>query len=457
MPGLNFQNPPNTVPIIPIRADDLPSWCARATDIARSWVSSAGFEAKPGQHCLLPSADGALEAVLLGIDAPERYALAPLVGVVPAGNYAVDARWSVEEHERTALGWALACYRFDRYKKYATPLPALCVTSACDRGRLEAAVRAHCQVRDLINTPTEDLGPAELADAVFELGEEFGASVKQIVGPELLEGGYRAIHAVGRASHRDPRLVDLQWGDAAAPRLTLVGKGVCFDTGGLDLKPANGMRLMKKDMGGAAHAIGLARMVMAARLPVRLHLLVAAVENAVSGDAYRPGDIITAKNGMTIEIDNTDAEGRVILSDALVEAGEHDPDLVMDFATLTGAARVALGPDVPAMFCSSDSTAQGISAAAARTGDPLWRLPLHQPYRKMIDSPFADIVNSAASPLGGAIIAALFLQDFLPKDTDWVHFDLMAWNSSSRPGRPEGGEAMGLHALFDYLRGRYGS
>ena len=320
--------------------------------------------------------------------------------------------------------------------------------------RVRGQVAGIYRVRDLVNTPAEDMMPEHLSDAVKTMAGEFNAKVAEIVGDALLKKNFPAIHAVGRAASHAPRLIDLRWGKSNHPKLTLVGKGVCFDSGGLDLKPASGMRLMKKDMGGAAHAIGLAHMIMSAGLPVRLRMLVPAVENAVSGNAYRPGDVVTSRKGLSIEIDNTDAEGRVILCDALTEAAAETPDLVIDFATLTGAARVALGTDLPAMFCNHDQVAQGLADSAASVHDPVWRLPLYRPYRELIDSPIADIVNSGG-PYGGAITAALFLQDFVPAATPWVHFDLMAWNLRSRPGRPEGGEAMGLRAILDYLRVRY--
>ena len=456
MSAISFQIQANACPIVALTADELAHWCNAASPAQVKWVESLGYTARPGEKCLLSNTDGELAAVLIGVDAePDRFALAGLANSLPDRQFFLEGDWSAEQEERMALGWALAAYRFARYKKNEGPVPVLAISERCNRTRIEAAVAAHYQVRDLINTPTEDLGPAELGEAVVALGSEFGAEVTSIVGDDLLAANMRAIHAVGRASNRPPRLVDLVWGEHDWPKLTLVGKGVCFDTGGLNLKPAAGMRLMKKDMGGAAHAIGLARMVMAANLPVRLRVLISAVENAVSASAYRPGDIITAKNGMTIEIDNTDAEGRVILCDALTVAGEESPELIIDFATLTGAARVALGTDLPAMFCTKDATADGIRVACERTGDPVWRLPLFKPYRKLIDSPVADIVNSAASPFGGAIVAALFLQDFVADDADWVHFDLMAWNIRARPGRPEGGEAMSMHALFHYLCGRF--
>ncbi len=311
-------------------------------------------------------------------------------------------------------------------------------------------------VRDLVNTPTEHMGPSELADAVMLEADRFGAEVVCVAGDELLTENFPAIHAVGRASHRKPRLLELNWGNEDAPVLALVGKGVCFDTGGLDLKPAAGMLLMKKDMGGAAHALALARLVMENNLPVRLKLLIPAVENAVAGNAYRPGDVIPSRKGLSIEIGNTDAEGRVVLSDALAYACESLPDLVIDFATLTGAARIALGADLPPLFSNRDEVAEGIQQAGDESEDPLWTMPLYQPYRKLIESPIADINNAGKSSFGGCITAALFLEHFVDPAISWVHIDTFAWNQSDRPGRPQGGEALGLRAVFRYLQTRYG-
>jgi len=298
--------------------------------------------------------------------------------------------------------------------------------------------------------------PEQLANAMLMLGQEFGAQVEQVTGDELRTQNYPLIHAVGRASVHPPRLLDLHWGDEQHPKVTLVGKGVCFDSGGLDLKNASGMRLMKKDMGGAAHVMGLARLIMSAGLPVRLRVLVAAVENAVGGNALRPGDVIKSRKGLTVEIHNTDAEGRLILCDALTEAGSENPALMLDCATLTGAARVALGPELPALFCNNDDLAAGLLEAAEEEKDPLWRLPLHQPYREMLDSRIADIANASDSTFAGAVTAALFLRAFVPETIPGAHLDLMAWNTKARPGRPEGGEAMGLRAVYRYLRGRFG-
>jgi leucyl aminopeptidase len=298
--------------------------------------------------------------------------------------------------------------------------------------------------------------PEHLAEAMLALGREFDASVKQIVGDELLTHHFPLIHAVGRASTHPPRLLDLRWGNPTHPKVTLLGKGVCFDSGGLDLKPSSAMRLMKKDMGGAATVLGLARLIMSAGLPVRLRVLVAAVENAVAGNAFRPGDVLRSRQGLTVEIHNTDAEGRLVLCDALAEAGAEQPEILLDFATLTGAARVALGTGVPALFCNDESMASELLAAAAREQDPCWRLPLHAPYREMLDSKIADIANASDSSYAGAITAALFLREFVPAGIPWAHFDSMAWNLKTQPGRPEGGEAMGLRAVFGWLEQRYG-
>ncbi|MCC7219649.1 MAG: leucyl aminopeptidase family protein, partial [Candidatus Contendobacter sp.] len=302
-----------------------------------------------------------------------------------------------------------------------------------------------------------DLMPEHLAETMQGLAQEFNATLEQTVGDELLSHNFPLIHAVGRASIHPPRLLDLRWGDPNHPSLTLVGKGVCFDSGGLDLKPSGAMRLMKKDMGGAATALGLARLIMSAGLPVRLRVLIAAVDNAVAGNAFRPGDVIRSRQGLTVEIHNTDAEGRLVLGDALTAAGSEQPDFMINFATLTGAARTALGTALPALFCNDEPLAAGLLAAAEREQDPVWRLPLHQPYRELLDSKIADIANAADSPYAGAISAALFLKEFVPEGLPWAHFDLMAWNLKSRPGRPEGGEAMAMRAVFSWLEQRYPS
>ncbi|NIM28332.1 MAG: leucyl aminopeptidase family protein [Gammaproteobacteria bacterium] len=443
--------------IVPLTRTSLRKWLEGRAARVRRWVEAAGFRAEPASHCLVPAGNGSLDLVLAGIESnDDPFCLGHLPMALPPGGYHISADWPTERLERAALGWALGAYQFDRYKKMQPVRAKLLVTPAASLRRVRQQVAGLYQVRDLVNTPAEDMNPEHLAAAVRDTARAFGARVREIAGDALLARNFPAIHAVGRAASHAPRLIDLRWGRSTHPKITLVGKGVCFDSGGLDLKTASGMRLMKKDMGGAAHALGLAHMIMRARLPVRLRLLIPAVENAVAGNAYRPGDVLASRKGLSIEIDNTDAEGRVILCDALTEAAAESPELIIDFATLTGAARVALGTDLPAMFCNRDEVAQCLADSASAVRDPVWRLPLHRPYRELIDSRIADIANSASGPYAGAITAALFLEDFVSADTPWIHFDLMAWNIRSRPGRPEGGEAMGLRAVFDYLHKRYG-
>ena len=444
------------IPLQPLSADDLVAWQREQAPSRKEWIEASGFQAKPGQVCALPSEGGGIKAWLFGTQ-PEGWLtqLAAVFEKLPQGQYRLDCDWSRDERLQAALGWGLAAYRFDRYKEIKGNNPVLVLDEDVDRDA-RSLLAAQSLVRDLVNTPTEDMGPRQLADAASELAREFGADYSVIEGDELLTENYPAVHAVGRASTRPPRLIELAWGDADDPLLAIVGKGVCFDTGGLNLKPAGGMILMKKDMGGAAHVLALARLVMDYELPVRLLMLIPAVENSVSGNAYRPGDVIPTRKGLSVEIGNTDAEGRVILSDALTYASEQEPDLVIDFATLTGAARIAMGPDLPPLFSNRDEISSGIQQAGLDVEDPLWTLPLHQPYNKMIESPIADLNNVAKSPFGGCITAALFLEHFVEKDDNWVHIDTFAWNQANRPGRPQGGEALGLRAVFRYLQRRYG-
>jgi len=454
--GLTKRPRRTPIDIVPVGKDDYQKWLKGCDAKLRRWTKASGFRADPASHRLVAGADGSLSCVLAGIGDPEDpFALGHLPAELPAGNYSIAAEWPEDRLERAAIGWALGAYQFTRYKERDALEAKLVVEPAARLARVRGQVAGLYRVRDLVNTPAEDMMPEHLAAAVKTMAAEFDARSREIVGDALLSKNFPAIHAVGRAATHAPRLIDLRWGKKSHPKLTLVGKGVCFDSGGLDLKSATGMRLMKKDMGGAAHAIGLAYMIMSAGLPVRLRMLIPAVENAVSGNAYRPGDVLASRKGLSIEIDNTDAEGRVVLCDALTEAAAESPDLIIDFATLTGAARVALGTDLPAMFCNRDDVAQAIAASAREVRDPLWRMPLHRPYRELIDSRIADIANSGAGPYGGAITAALFLQDFVPDETPWVHLDLMAWNLRTRPGRPEGGEAMALRALLDFLTRRY--
>lgn len=424
---------------------------------ARAWCRTNRFSAANGQFITIPAPDGGIALVIAGCRADQPLqSLASLPRRLPPGRYQLDQRSVALDRDLAKLGWALGAYRFDRY----SPVPPTDVTLAMDaatHARLAPLARATCQVRDLVNTPTQDMGPEELADVVAELARQHGARYRQWLGDELLVDNFPAIHAVGRASHRAPRLAMLEHGDADMPHVVLVGKGVCFDTGGLDIKSSQGMRWMKKDMGGAAHAIALAGLLLQARLPIRLTLLVPAVENAISSESFRPGEVIRTRAGVQVEVDNTDAEGRLVLCDALALAREAQPDLIIDFATLTGAARIALGPDLPALFSNDDAVADGVLAAGLRTADPLWRMPLWQPYLAMLESSIADLANSGASRHAGAITAALFLQRFVDHQTPWCHIDVYSWSDKDQPARPRGGEAQGLRAMFAWLSARYGN
>ncbi len=447
-----------TVPIVPIEKDVFDAWLADQPAATRIWVESTGFKAAPRSLSLVAGEDGALGSVLFGVETHDDFwAYADLPGRLPAGSYRIDARMERAAATGAALGWALGCYAYDRYAaKRSAPVPALVWPAGADRAHVRSAAEATTTIRDLINTPASDMGPAELAASVRRVGEAKGADVAEIKGAALLRRGYPTIHAVGRASANAPRLIDLRWGRADAPRVTLVGKGVCFDSGGLDIKPARGMLRMKKDMGGAAHMLGLAEMIMAAGLDVRLRVLVPAVENSVSGNALRPLDVVRTRSGIAVEVGNTDAEGRLILCDAITEAESEGPDLLIDCATLTGAARVALGPELPAFFCNDDGLAGELSSAGETVSDPLWRLPLWRPYRRMLDSKTADINNVSDGGMAGAITAALYLQEFVNGTTPWIHLDIMAWNLTARPGRPVGGEAQGMRALFALIESRFG-
>ncbi|CAO3355737.1 leucyl aminopeptidase family protein [Azospirillum palustre] len=449
---------PDTVALTPVTKAGLADWLAAQSPATASWVKAVGFTGEAGSTVFLPGPDGAVARVLAGVSAvDDLWAFAGLPAALPAGSYRIDAALDARAATRAALGWALGSYRFTRYRKPPEKGFATLVWPAeADRGEVERAATATWLVRDLVNTPACDMGPAELAQAAQDLGAEFDAAVEVIVGQDLLDRDYPAIHAVGRASPRAPRLVDLRWGNPTHPKVTIVGKGVCFDTGGLDLKPSSAMLIMKKDMGGAAHALALGRMIMMAGLPVRLRVLVPAVENVVAGDSFKPQDVLKTRKGLTIEVGNTDAEGRLILCDALAEADSEKPELLIDFATLTGAARVALGPDLPALMSNNDALANDLTEAGTAEDDPMWRLPLWAPYRKGLDSKVADINNVTANGFAGAITAGLFLQEFVSKETPWAHLDTYAWNGSARPGRPEGGEALGLRAAYAVIAKRFG-
>lgn len=423
---------------------------------ARAALAAQKFAAAPHSHAILPTGDdwsvvaGVAEAGALG-----TWCLARLAEVLPAGTY----RLAAGDCSPALFGWAAAQYRFDRYRaETAEEGPRVLLTAAVSAiDPVLGEVAATALVRDMVNTPAEDMGPAQLEAEVERVAKAHKAEVKVTSG-DALEQGYPMIHAVGRAAarHHAPRLLELTWGDSRHPKVAVVGKGVCFDSGGLDIKPAAGMALMKKDMGGAAHALALAQLIMQHHLKVRLHLLIPAVENAISGNAFRPGDVLKSRAGLSVEIGNTDAEGRLVLGDALTRAGEDEPELLIDFATLTGAARVAVGPDLPALFTRRDETAAEMLSAGEAASDPCWRLPLYDGYREYLKSDIADLNNSSSNGFAGASVGALFLDRFVPAGTDWAHFDTFAWRPAAKPGRPKGGEALGLRAAWGLLKGRYG-
>jgi leucyl aminopeptidase len=437
-----------------VRVGIFEEWLSGQTERVRVGVAAASFKAKPGEFALIPGNKPEEWSSVLGVgDTLGAWDLAPAAARLPEGHYRLtDGQPGV-----AALGWLLAQHRFDRYKK-GDPAPARVLLTS-EPARIEefvALAGAVAMVRDMVDTPANDMGPAELQGAVEDVANRHGASTRTTRG-DGLEQGFPMIAAVGRAAvaSRAPRLVELEWGNPSHPRVAIVGKGVCFDSGGLDIKPGAGMRLMKKDMGGAAHALALADLIMGSRLPIRLHLLIPAVENAIAGDAMRPGDILPSRKGLTVEITNTDAEGRLILGDALALACEGAPELVIDFATLTGAARVALGPELPALMSNDEALAADLLGAGEHTGDPLWQLPLWPAYRDMLKSDIADLNNAPDGGFAGAITAGLFLESFVQDGLAWAHVDTFAWNPSARPGRPKGGEALGLRAVWAMLGKRY--
>ncbi|MFO1133311.1 MAG: leucyl aminopeptidase family protein [Hyphomicrobiales bacterium] len=417
----------------------------------RAWADVNGFKAQPGRILVVPGPKGAMQQVLAGEDPSDPFALGRLSRSLPPGSYCIGG--SVEQPDLLALGWCLESYSFGRYGKASPPVARLVCPKGVDRDAVLRAARASWMVRDLVNTPASDMGPDELEQAARVLARSHRARVSVISG-KALERGFPMIHAVGKASPRAPRLIDFTWGPAGAPRITLVGKGVCFDTGGLDIKPPSGMAQMKKDMGGAATVLGLAQMIMAAKLRVRLRVLIPAVENAIAGNAFRPGDVLKSRKGITVEIGNTDAEGRLVLGDALALADEDTPDLLVDMATLTGAARVALGPDLPPFYTDDEGLAEAITAAGRDVYDPVWRLPFWQPYNRLFESSVADMNNAGDSGFAGSITAALFLKRFVENAKAYVHFDIFAWAPAPRPGRPKGGEAQAMRAVFEVIRQR---
>jgi leucyl aminopeptidase len=444
-------------PIVVVEKANFDSWLSAQPEMHKGWIAAQGFEATGGKSLSLPGSAGDIDAVLFIKDgAWNIWSLADLPAQLPPGFYTVSADFSEKEATEVATGWSLATYVFDRFKKSKKEFATLILPDAADENMVRRTVKAITLVRDLINLPAGDLGPSGLEAAASQVAGEFEAEQTNIIGEDLLTYHFPMVHAVGRAAADAPRLIDITWGDKSAPKVTLVGKGVCFDTGGLDLKPSSAMLMMKKDMGGAATVLGLAYMIMDAGLPVRLRVLIPAVENSVSGNAFRPGDILTSRKGKTVEIGNTDAEGRLILADALAAADEEAPELLIDMATLTGAARVAVGTEIAATFTDDDALYAEIAAHAAAENDPVWRLPLWQDYRHILDSKFADINNAGSGGFAGAITAGLFLKEFVDTAKSWVHFDIMAYNNRARAGRPVGGEAFALRALFALIRDRYG-
>ena len=458
---LPFDSNPAT-PAIPITFASKASWQAISCELpapARQFAAANGFTAKPGACLALPAADGKIAGVLFGLEdeaskSRDLFRPGTLPSLLPVGVY----RFANAPHDvrLAALAFALVCYRFDRYRKADASEVRLVPPDGIDIADVARMADGAMLARDLINTPANDMGPAELELAARSLAKRFAASLTAIVGDDLLKQNFPLIHAVGLASHRAPRLIDLSWGDPGHPKVTLVGKGVCFDSGGLDIKPPSGMLLMKKDMGGAANVLALAQMVMDAKLKVRLRVLIPAVENAVAGNAFRPLDIFPSRAGITVEIGNTDAEGRLVLADALALADEEAPDLLIDIGTLTGAARVALGPDLAPFYTPDERLASDLARCAIFENDPLWRMPLWPAYDSWLDSKTATITNAPSGTFAGSITCALFLQRFVERAKSWLHLDIYAWTPQARPARPEGGECQSARALYKLLSERYG-
>ena len=447
---LTFADPtPDAIPLYVIDADHADT----IPKAASAWAQAHGFSGKDGQVQTVPDANGKIALALVGQGTASsrkrgRFAIAKAARLLPQGTYTIAAGLKGQALEEAALGWFLESYTFDRYRKEAPEAAGLIAPEGVDANRLEAIAAGEALARDLINTPASDMGPVELSEATQQLARDHDAELNEIIGDDLIPANFPMIHTVGRASARPPRLLDLRWGDTG-PLLTLVGKGVCFDTGGLNIKPGSSMGLMKKDMGGAATTLGLAHMIMALNLPLRLRLLIPAVENSIDGNAFRPQDILTSRKGLTVEINNTDAEGRLVLADALTLADEDEPDLVISMATLTGAARVAVGPDIAPFFTDDDGHATALAKSAAKVADPVWRLPFHDPYESMIEPGIAHLDNAPKGGMAGCITAALFLRRFV--EAPYIHFDIYGWQPNAAPARPKGGVGMGARAILDAL------
>ena len=446
----------DSIPIHVVFCTDYEGWKGRQSSFVQNWLQTACIRPEPNHPVCIPDTQGRLASVLVIAERENiLWSLGHGPRSLPAGHYHLSDAEGAPDPDPYLLGWGMGAYRYTRYRENDDSARRLCIDGAKDRRQVEALLEAVTLVRDLVNTPASDMMPQHLEAHMRSITEGFDVDPSACVGDALIEQNYPTIHAVGRASVHPPRLIAWHWGRKSHPRITLIGKGVSFDSGGLDIKSARGMRLMKKDMGGAAHAAGVASAIMKLDLPVRLQVLIPAVENAISGNAYRPGDVLTSRNGKTIEVEDTDAEGRLILCDAISQAVEDEPELIIDFATLTGAARVALGVEVPAFFTNDAGVAQDLIGASARVHDPVWQLPLYRPYRRLLNSDIADISNCSSTGYAGAITAALFLAEFVPDTIPWLHFDVMSWNPRNRAGRPKGGEAMGLRAVVEFLKRRY--
>jgi leucyl aminopeptidase len=445
-------NAKNAIPVTTITGAEWPAFRKSLSAAERGWSDAQGFEAQPGRHVVVPGPNGGIARVLCSNGGGDPFGFGRLASVLPKGTYRIDG--GVADARLAAMAWLLEAYRFERYRKNPTAIPQLVCPAKVDRDEILNAAEATWLTRDLVNTPSSDMGPDELEAAARDVAKAFGVKVSVTKGAKL-ERDFPMIHAVGKASPRAPRLVDFTWGGARAPKVTLVGKGVCFDTGGLDIKPSSGMLLMKKDMGGAANVLGLAQMIMTAKLPVRLRVLIPAVENSIAGNAFRPGDILHSRKGLTVEVGNTDAEGRLVLADALALADAEAPDLLIDMATLTGAARVALGPDLPPFYTRDEKFADALTKHSVSENDPLWRLPLWDPYMQMMEGRISDLNNASESGFAGSITAALFLSRFVERARTYAHFDIFAWTPVAKPGRPRGGEAQGARALYALIVERY--
>ncbi len=443
----------NAIPVDVVAVDRVEDALAALSTSDQAWAKAQGFAGKLGQFVILPDADGGVARVLLGYGSEAtrkrgRFHVAAVVPKLPQGAYFIASGLEGTSLEETALGWLLAGYKFDRYRQSGNPLPSLVAPDDINATRVETIAHGETLTRDLINTPASDMGPEELEKASHALATQHDAQITVTTGQDLIAANFPMIHTVGRASERAPRLIDMRWGDAG-PQLTLVGKGVCFDTGGLNIKPGASMGLMKKDMGGAATVLGLAHMIMALGLKLRLRVLIPAVENSISSNAFRPQDILTSRKGLTVEINNTDAEGRLVLADALAFADEDEPDLIISMATLTGAARVAVGPDLSPFYTDHDNHADAITKAARKVADPVWRMPFHDPYERMIEPGIADLDNAPKGGMAGSITAALFLRRFVERP--YMHFDIYGWQPTAAPARPKGGVGMGARAVLAAL------